>query len=105
MGELLEILVELVMELVLDCGLEVSNNKKIPRPIRILALLLFLILCLGGVGILVFLGYNTMQEGKWGAAIFFYLIAGILCVGIIGFFVKAKKEKEKLRGMDNKDGL
>lgn len=89
----MEFVLELIFEIVIEGCLEVWSEKKVPMPIRILCAFVFMAIYLGFSGALIYIGYDAMVGGNWGAAILFYVVGFGLLIGV--FYILTKKFKEK----------
>ena len=87
-GDLMEYLIEFILELVLDGGLEVSKNGKVPRPIRYIILSIILLFFLSIIGLIYFTAFLVLKQSIIGFILFFSLATFLLISAII----KLKKE-------------
>lgn len=56
---MLDDIIEVVLELVLDGAIEAAGSKKVPMPIRILAAGIVLVIALGLIGLLFWVGVDS----------------------------------------------
>ena len=87
-GDLMEYLIEFILELVLDGGLEVSKNGKVPRPIRYIILSIILLFFLSIIGLIYFTAFLVLKQSIIGFILFLSLATFLLISAII----KLKKE-------------
>lgn len=60
---MLDDIIEVVLELVLDGAIEAAGSKKVPMPIRILAAGIVLVIALGLIGPLFWVGVDSNSTG------------------------------------------
>lgn len=60
---MLDDIIEVVLELVLDGAIEAAGSKKVPMPIRILAAGIVLVIALGLIGLLFWVGVDSNSTG------------------------------------------
>ena len=60
---MLDDIIEVVLELVLDGAIEAAGSKKVPMPIRILAAGIVLVIALGLIGLLFWVGMDSGSTG------------------------------------------
>ena len=70
----MELLFELLFEFFVDGSVEALGNKKVPKPLRFVALI-FLIVVLGGISALCI--FSGIVEKNW-----ILITAGILIIGV-----------------------
>ncbi len=83
MDDIIEFLVELVLDILFEGGMELSADKKLPKWVRIVAGIVLLIVFSGIVGIFLYIAYEALQEGDTVASVVSFCIA----VGLVIFFV------------------
>lgn len=88
----MEFLFELLFEIVFEGSLELGTYRKVPMPLRILALLVFAAIWIGITGVIFYVGYGVMKGGNIAAAVLFYVVAVGLLVG--GVYAIIKKYRE-----------
>ncbi len=79
----MEFILELIAEIIFEGTVELSTNKKVPWPLRILACLILLVVYGGLLLLLGYVGVSLIQEGNTvGGAIFMLvdLFLAIICV-------------------------
>ena len=72
----MEYVIEAVLDLVLELGIEASKNKKVPKIIRWLLIGLIMFLFIGVIGIVLFAGVLVLLQDIIGGII-------IIAIGII----------------------
>lgn len=91
----MEFIMELIFDIVIEGSMEISSEKKVPMPFRILAALLFLAFYLGVAGVLIYIGYDAMESQNPGAAVLFYAVGFGVLIGVFCMIRKTFKEKSK----------
>lgn len=90
----MEFLLELVLEIVLEGSLELVTEKKIPMPLRILALLVFLGIFGGLCVVFICIGLDAMNT-RPAVGWLFLIIAVLLAVVVVYAFRKKWREKRR----------
>lgn len=93
MDDIIEGIFEVIFEIIVEGSLEVGKNKKVPLPLRILALILFVAIFGGLVIFFMVLGFDSMKQGDTAEAIVLFAVATGLLLGCI--YMMRKKFKEK----------
>jgi len=96
----MEILFELLFDIILEGSFEVGTSRKVPMPLRILALLVFFGICGGILAVLFLAGYVVLQDGKTIGAIILFAIDVALLIGFIYGIKKKIKEKRQKKSSD-----
>lgn len=95
----MEILIELLMELVLEGGMELSKNKKVPKFIRYPLIGLISLLFIAVFLLIIFVGVLIWKENMWVGLLMFGISLVFLVSGIREFkkiyFEKKSKDKCK----------
>lgn len=89
----MEFLFEIIFEIILEGSLAVGSNKKICMPLRILALLIFLLIFGGVIFIIGFVGFELFQENT-ALGIMVFVLDAFLIGGVVWKFVKKLKNPE-----------
>ncbi len=84
----MELLVELLLDLLIDGGIEISKNKKISKWIRYPLMIIISLFIIGVIGLVFFVGLLIYKEEEIIGVIFF--IIGIVL--IISFIWKMRNE-------------
>ena len=90
----MEFIIELILELLLEGGIEVSSNKKVSKWIRYPLIIFIVTIFLVVIFLILYLGLSLLNN--WLLAGIFFLIIGI--VMLISAIIKFKKlyiEKKK----------
>lgn len=83
----MEFIIECILDIVLDMGVEASKSKKIPKCIRYLILICLVIFFLSVIGVIYFMAFLFLKEN-----ILLFLIFNILATFmLIGSVIKFKK--------------
>lgn len=92
---MVDFIFELLFEIIFEGALEVSSHKKVPMPLRVLALFVFLLIY-GFILVWMFLlGYEAAKSGSTGAAVMMYIVDALLLVAVIHMIRKQfKKHRE-----------
>ena len=89
----MEFVLELLFDIIVEGSIELGSEKKIPMPLRILALLIVWTVFFGMGGVFIYEGYNSYiageSQGTWLA-----LGMGIFMI-IGGIFIAYKMFKKK----------
>lgn len=98
MDDLIEILVELIFEL----GVETSKNKKIPKYIRYPLIALILLLSIGVIGLIILIGTVILKDSLIGGILIILLGIVMAILGVMKFRkVYLKKSTLELNGVSN----
>lgn len=84
----MEDLVEFVLDLVLEGGLEMTKNENIPKVVRYIILGIILLLFIFIIGIIYLTAFLILKQSIIGFA-FFFLLATFMIVSMV---IKFKKE-------------
>lgn len=90
----MEYVIEAVLDLVLELGIEASKNKKVPKIIRYLLIGLIMFLFIGVIGIVLFAGILVLFQDIIGG-ISLIAIGIIMLVSCIRKFMKIYIKKNK----------
>ena len=92
----MEYLIELILELVLEGGLEATKSDKIPKTIRYIILGIILLFFIAVIGIIYLTAFLILKQSIVGFILFFLLATFMLISTIIKF------KKEYLKKINNK---
>ena len=84
----MEYLIEFILELVLEGGLEVTKSEKVPKPIRYIILGIIALIFIAIVGIIYLTAFLILKQSIIGFILIF-LLATFMLISII---IKLKKE-------------
>jgi len=92
----MEYLIEFILELVLDGGLEATKSNKIPKPIRYIILGVIALLFIAIIGVIYLTAFLILKQSIISFILFFLLATFMLISAIIKF------KKEYLNKINNK---
>lgn len=96
MDDIIEFIVEVVLDILFEGSMELSVNKKMPKWLRRLALLVLLIVFGGIIGIFLYISYEALQEGDTVASMVGLIVAiGLGICFIWGFISKYREINQK----------
>ena len=95
---MMEFVLELIFDIIVEGSIALGSEKKVPMPLRILALLIVLVIFGGFAAFLFIIGYDLMIDGQTAGAVLFYAVA-VFFVG--GCVYQARK---MFRARDDEDG-
>lgn len=76
----MELILEFVFELIFEGTIDLSVNKKVPWPLRMLACLILLVVYGGLLSLLGYVGVSLMQEGNAVGGVIFIIVDVFLAV-------------------------
>lgn len=79
----MEFILELIFDIIIEGSIELGSARKVPMPLRILALLVVLVFFGGLAVILIMVGYDAMVSGQVAVAILLYAVAVLLIGGVV----------------------
>lgn len=92
----MEFIFDLLFDIIVEGSIEIGSIKKVPMPIRIIALLVVLTIFFGLGSIIIFEGYNAYISGSMLiACIFFGLGASCIISGIFEAIKMFRKKKNR----------
>ena len=106
MGEVLEFIIELVIELIVDGGIELTKSKKVSKWIRYPIVAIAGIVTIGIFGFMFLVGYGLLEETVFGGLIIlgFTILLLILTIHkLIKVYKEAKEEKGALLAESSED--
>ena len=83
----MEFVIELLLDLIFDFGIEASKSSKVPKPIRILLVAVISILFTGVIGLIFLMGISILKDSIIGG-IFIILLGVVLLVFAVVKFRK-----------------
>lgn len=92
----MEYLIEFILELVLEGGLEATKSNKVPKPIRYIILGIIALLFIAVIGIIYLTAFLFLRQSIIGFIVIFLLATFMLISAIIKF------KKEYLKKINNK---
>ena len=88
----MEFIAELILELVIDGTIELGTSKKVILPIRILALLIFLLIYGAVIGVIALVGIGVWQDGNVALGIMVFGL-DVLIVMSVGYWIVKQYRK------------
>lgn len=89
-------IIEFIVELVLDIFVEVGMNQKMPKWLRIVVLLILLLVFGGMIGTFLYISYEALQKGDRIASLVAFIIAIALGIFLVwGFWSKYREINQK----------
>nr|MBQ8253238.1 hypothetical protein [Lachnospiraceae bacterium] len=88
----MEVILEFLFELILEGSVELSTNHKVPKPLRILAVIILLIVY---CGLILIVGTIMMECWQAGNMVSFAIVT-VIGLGIILMLAYAARKKYKL---------
>jgi len=92
----MEYLIEFILELVLEDGLEATKSNKIPKPIKYIILGIITLLFIAIIGVIYLTAFLILKQSIISFILFFLLATFMLISAIIKF------KKEYLNKINNK---
>lgn len=94
----MDILLELLFEIIIEGSLELGTTRKVPLPLRILALIIVLFVYGFLLFIIFMIGYDAAKEGNTGVAGMMYVTDALLFILVV--YAIRKKFKENRNDKD-----
>lgn len=88
----MEYLIEFILELFLEGGLEVTKSNKVPKPIRYIILGIIVLFFIAIIGLIYLTAFLVLKQSIIGFVIFF-LLATFMLISIIKKFKKEYLKK------------
>ena len=92
----MEYLIEFILELVLEGGLEATKSDKVPKPMKYIILSIIAVLFIAVIGIIYLTAFLILKQSILGFILFFLLATFMLISALI------KLKKEYLKKINNK---
>ena len=92
----MECLIEFILELILESGLEITKSDKVPRPIKYIILATIALLFIAIIGLVYLTAFLILKQSIIGFILFFLLATFMLISAVIKF------KKEYLKRINNK---
>ena len=90
----MEFIIELILDLLLEGSIEASKSEKVPKPIRYILIALISLFFLAVIGLIIFIGIDTLKNSKIGGIIVISMGVLLLILAIMKFkkiYLKKKK--------------
>ena len=98
MSVIVELIFEIILEFVFEGSLELGMNRKVSKPVRILAIALFILGTGGLIAFMIWLSVVSMQEVAVALGVMLIVLTIIILFGLVWKFIKEYKiYKEKIR--------
>lgn len=81
----MEFLIEFILELVLEGSIEASKSSKVPKPIRMMLVLILCIFFLSIIGLMMYVATISLKENIYLAILMYFLSLFMLIAVIIKF--------------------
>lgn len=94
----MEFIIELILELFIEGGIEADQSSKVPKVIRYPLLAIIVLAFIAITGIIILLGVSLLNDNKFGGILFILLGLFMLIFTIIKLrkmYLKRKKRDEK----------
>lgn len=91
----MDFVLEGLLELILDGGVEVGTNRKYSKWIRYPLLILAGVVFFGLIALFVFIGFDVLEDGLWRAIFMWVLALACASGGIWNFLFMYKRHKKK----------
>lgn len=88
----MDVLIELITEIILDGSLELGTSRRVCLPIRIFALIVFLLIYVAITSGFIIFSMRLWQKGNFGFSILFLAFGLALAIGVIRIVVKKIKQ-------------
>ncbi|MBR6613757.1 MAG: hypothetical protein IKK84_03220 [Clostridia bacterium] len=89
----MEDLIEFLIELVFEAGVEASENKKVPKALRVLLAIIIILLYLLSAGLILLVGVLMLEETILGGIAM--LVLGLVI--LVALFVKMYKKYGEMK--------
>ena len=91
----MEFIIDFLFEVIVEGATELCKSKRVPMPIRILAMLVCF--CIFGIiaGVVYTSGYTFLSEGNNAVAITFFVIGSFLVIAFFYIIYKQFKERDE----------
>ena len=89
----MEFIIELILDLLLEGSIEASKSEKVPKPVRYILITLISLFFLAVIGLIIFIGIDTLKNSKLGGIIVISMGVLFLILAIIKFkkiYIKKK---------------
>lgn len=87
----MEFIFEILFELIFEGSLEIGTSKKVSMPVRILAMIVFLIVAGGILAVLLFIALAIMKESMIGGTLF--ILFDLFMLGCVIYAVWKRLKK------------
>lgn len=91
----MEFIIELILDLLLEGSIEASKSEKVPKPVRYILIALISLFFLAVIGLIIFLGIDTLKNSKLAGIIVISMGVLLLILAIMKFKKIYLKKKVK----------
>ena len=94
----MEFIIELILDLLLEESIEASKSEKVPKPVRYILIALISLFFLAVIGLIIFLGIDTLKNSKLAGIIVISMGVLFLILAIMKFkktYIKKKLTNEQ----------
>lgn len=91
----MEFAIELILEIVIEGTIELGISKKVPLPIRIIALLIFLAIYGTIIGVFAMVGIGIWQDGNTPLSLMIFGITIFIALLVVYWIVKQYRKNYK----------
>ncbi|MBE6940573.1 MAG: hypothetical protein E7457_07140 [Ruminococcaceae bacterium] len=81
----MEFIIELILEIVFDLGVEASMSRRVPRWVRYILIVLLSLAVLALIGLILFVAAAVMKETLWGGLLLMVIAVVLLVSAVIKF--------------------
>ena len=89
----MEFVLELLFDIIVEGSIELGSEKKVPTPIRIIALIVVWTIFFGMGAVFIYESYQAYLDGAMSGAVLAFVIGGFMVIG--GIFIAYKMFKKK----------
>ena len=91
----MEFVLELIFEIIIEGTIEIGTSKKVPLPIRIIALLIFLLIYGAILGVIAMVGIGVWQDGNTSLSFMVFGLDVLIALLVVCWIVKQYKKNYK----------
>ena len=91
----MEFVLELIFEIIIEGTIEIGTSKKVPLPIRIIALLIFLLIYGAILGVIAMVGIGIWQDGNTSLSFMVFGLDVLIALLVVCWIVKQYKKNYK----------
>ena len=101
MSVIVELIFEIILEFIFEGSLELGMNRKVSKPVRILAIALFILVSGGIIALMIWVSVMTMQEVAVALGVMLIMVTLIIIFSLVEKFIKEYKiYKNKDKGIE-----
>ena len=91
----MEFVLELIFEIIIEGTIEIGTSKKVPLPIRIIALLIFLLIYGAILGVIAMVGIGVWQDGNTSLSLMVFGLDVLIALLVVCWIIKQYKKNYK----------